>query len=127
MVDRIVHIRVPVGVVSKDGPSVGVIIYTVIATLLLKISACKSVVMTDEITLCGLVLPISSVRKNTLAASRAGIRTCLLPKKNVSDLEEVDDDVRKKCCFVLSEDVGELLEYTLEGVKRTRVHKKRSR
>ena len=53
------------------------------------------VAMTGEITLHGNVLPIGGLREKSMAAYREGMKTVLIPKDNVSDLYEVDDEVKK--------------------------------
>ena len=50
--------------------------------------------MTGEVTLRGRVLPIGGLKEKTMAALRSGIRTVIIPKDNVKDLEEIDQTVR---------------------------------
>ncbi len=109
------HIHVPAGAVPKDGPSAGIAMYTAIVSLLLGRRAKARVGMTGEITLRGRVLPIGGVKEKTLAAARAGIRTVILPKRNESDLEEADSEVKKKLGFVFVETVDDVLEGALSG------------
>ena len=107
------HIHVPAGAVPKDGPSAGCAMYTAVASLLLNIRVKQRIAMTGEITLRGLVLPIGGVKEKTLAAARAGIKTIILPEQNQRDMEEVDDQVKKRCRFVFVETVDRLLDETL--------------
>ncbi|MBL4702105.1 MAG: endopeptidase La, partial [Phycisphaeraceae bacterium] len=104
------HIHVPAGAVPKDGPSAGVSMYTSLVSLLLNIPVRSHLAMTGEVTLRGLVLPIGGVKEKSLAASRVGVKTIIMPKHNERDLEEVDTQVRKKCKFVFVENVDELLK-----------------
>ena len=104
------HIHVPAGAVPKDGPSAGVSMFTSLVSLLLTLPVKPHIAMTGEITLRGLVLPIGGVKEKSLAASRVGVKTIIMPKHNERDLEEVDPQVQKKCKFVFVENVDELLK-----------------
>ncbi|MFW5681786.1 MAG: endopeptidase La [Phycisphaeraceae bacterium] len=111
-----IHIHVPAGAVPKDGPSAGVAMFTAVASLLLKKKVRSKIGMTGEITLRGKVLPIGGLNEKSLAASRAGIKTVLIPKQNERDLEEIDQRVKKSLTFIPVETVGEVLEHAL-GIK----------
>lgn len=54
-----VHIHFPEGAVSKDGPSAGITIATTLMSLFLDRPLLPNFAMTGEITLQGLVLPVS--------------------------------------------------------------------
>lgn len=54
-----IHIHFPAGAVGKDGPSAGVTIVTVLVSLFTGRIVRSDVAMTGEITLRGLVLPVS--------------------------------------------------------------------
>ena len=54
-----IHIHFPAGAVSKDGPSAGVTIATVLVSLFTQRLVRSDTAMTGEITLRGLVLPVS--------------------------------------------------------------------
>ena len=45
--------------------------------------------MTGEITLRGRVLPVGGLREKVLAAHRAGLKTVLIPERNMKDLVDV--------------------------------------
>lgn len=55
-----IHIHFPAGAVGKDGPSAGVTIATVLVSLFSRKCVRSDVAMTGEITLRGLVLPVSA-------------------------------------------------------------------
>jgi len=82
------HIHVPAGAIPKDGPSAGVTMTTVLASLLTDTPVRPLTAMTGEITLSGNVLPVGGIKEKFLAARRAGIETIILPAENRQDVEE---------------------------------------
>jgi ATP-dependent Lon protease len=42
---------------------------------------------------------VGGIKAKVLAASRAGIKTIILPKRNEKDMEEIPDDVKKYLDF----------------------------
>jgi ATP-dependent Lon protease len=82
------HIHIPAGAIPKDGPSAGVTMATVLASLLTDIPVRPLTAMTGEITLSGNVLPVGGIKEKFLAARRAGVQTIILPAENRQDVEE---------------------------------------
>jgi ATP-dependent Lon protease len=82
------HIHVPAGAIPKDGPSAGVTMATVLASLLTDTPVRPLTAMTGEITLSGNVLPVGGIKEKFLAARRAGVQTIILPADNRQDVEE---------------------------------------
>ena len=98
--EKDIHIHVPEGAVPKDGPSAGVTIATSVYSALSGKQVNGSVAMTGEISLTGKVMPIGGLREKSMAAYKAGIKTVLIPKDNVPDLDDVDKVVLKHIEFV---------------------------
>ena len=71
------------------------------------------VAMTGEITLHGNVLPIGGLREKSMAAYREGMKTVLIPKDNLSDLYEVDDEVKKNIEFLPMSNLSQVLAAAL--------------
>jgi len=108
-----IHLHVPEGATPKDGPSAGVGMCTSIVSALTGIPVRKDVAMTGEITLRGRVLPIGGLKEKLLAALRGGIKTVLIPKDNVKDLEEIPDNIKKDLDIVPVTTADEVLEKAL--------------
>jgi ATP-dependent Lon protease len=82
------HIHVPAGAIPKDGPSAGVTMAAVLASLLTDTPVRPLTAMTGEITLSGNVLPVGGIKEKFLAARRAGVETVILPAENRQNVEE---------------------------------------
>lgn len=95
-----IHIHAPEAATPKDGPSAGITITTAILSALTGIPVRNDIAMTGEITLKGTVLPIGGLKAKAMAAHRLGIKTILIPYKNIKDLEEVDEKVKKEVEFI---------------------------
>ncbi|MGQ9683246.1 MAG: endopeptidase La [Anaerolineae bacterium] len=108
-----IHLHVPEGAIPKDGPSAGVTMATALASLLTGRPVRGDVGMTGEITLRGQVLPVGGIKEKVLAASRAGLRTVVLPRRNEKDLDDVPSEVRDKMQFVLVDRIAQVFEVAL--------------
>lgn len=111
--EKDIHIHVPEGAVPKDGPSAGVTMATALLSALTQIPVNQFVAMTGEISLTGRVLPIGGLREKTMAAYRMGIKTVVIPKKNVPDLAETDEKVRAAIEFIPVERLDEVFDAAL--------------
>ena len=72
------------------------------------------VAMTGEITLRGRVLPIGGLKEKALGALRGGIKTVLFPEKNIKDLSEIPQSVKKRITFVPVRHLDDVLEIAIE-------------
>jgi ATP-dependent Lon protease len=89
------HIHVPEGATPKDGPSAGITMAVVIASILSEKRVDNTIAMTGELTLTGKVLPIGGLKEKLIAAYKAGVTKALIPEKNYErDLEDIPDEVK---------------------------------
>ena len=112
---RDIHIHVPDGATPKDGPSAGIAMCTALVSCLTGNPVRADVAMTGEISLRGKVLPIGGLKEKLLAAHRGGIKTVLIPKDNVKDLEEIPDNVKENLAIHAVETIDQVLGLALEN------------
>ncbi len=110
-----IHVHVPEGATPKDGPSAGVAMVTSVVSSLTSTPVRKDVAMTGEITLRGRVLPIGGLKEKLLAAHRGGIKTVLIPKANVPDLQDVPESILEDLEIIKVDVVDEVLKVALES------------
>jgi len=108
-----IHIHVPEGATPKDGPSAGGAMCTALVSALTQIPVKKEVAMTGEITLRGEVLPIGGLKEKLLAAHRGGIKTVLIPQKNMRDLQEIPANIVADLKVIPVRWIDEVLEKAL--------------
>ena len=108
-----IHVHVPAGAIPKDGPSAGVTMATAMVSVASGRRVRRDLAMTGEVTLRGKVLPIGGVKDKLLAAHRSGLKTFILPARNVRDLFEVDKEILDAIDVVPVDNVGEVLDRAL--------------
>ena len=121
-----IHIHIPEGAIPKDGPSAGITICTALASAFSGRMVYCHVGMTGEITLRGRVLPVGGVREKVLAAHRAGIKTVLLPRKNMKDLVDVPKRARGDLDIHAIDHMDQVLEIALAPAAQKKARSKRA-
>jgi ATP-dependent Lon protease len=111
-----IHVHFPMGGVPKDGPSAGITIGLVIASVLSDRPIRRDVAMTGEVSLRGNVLLVGGMREKALAAYRAGIRTMLFPEPNLKDLSDIPDDVRERLELIPVATMDDVLAVALHRI-----------
>ena len=109
-----IHIHLPEGAIPKDGPSAGITMVTAMVSALTGRSVKADLAMTGEITLSGKVLPVGGIKEKMLAAHRYGVKTVLLPERNMQDLTELPQKVREDIHFVPVSHMDEVLKLALK-------------
>ncbi len=109
------HIHVPEGATPKDGPSAGIAMSTVIASILSNKKIRADVAMTGEVTLTGKVLPIGGLKEKLIAAYTAKMKTILIPQKNYNnDLNDIPQEVLDSLEIIGVSKIEEVLKIALQ-------------
>ncbi len=114
-----IHLHVPEGATPKDGPSAGIAMACVIASILCDEPIDGRIAMTGELTLTGDVLPIGGLKEKLIAAHKAGVQKALIPLKNFErDLNEIPDEVKDSVKIIGVKKIQEVLKYALVSHKK---------
>lgn len=120
------HVHIPEGATPKDGPSAGIAMACAIASSLNQVPLKSQLAMTGEVTIYGEVLPIGGLKEKLLAALRAGIRTVIIPEKNVKDLEEMPKEIKDNIDIIPVSSIDQVLdtafEYKPKPIIKVEVH-----
>jgi len=112
-----IHIHFPSGAIPKDGPSAGITVCLVIASVMSERPIRNDIAMTGEVTLRGKVLSVGGTKEKISAAYRAGIHHVVLPQENEKDLRELPREIIRKTRFHFVESVDQLFELCLLNFK----------
>jgi ATP-dependent Lon protease len=89
-----IHIHMPDGATSKEGPSAGIALVSAMVSRLTDKPYNSTYAMTGEISLTGRVLPIGGIREKLLGAKRLGITHIIIPEANHDDLIEWSEELK---------------------------------
>ncbi len=112
-----IHIHIPEGAISKDGPSAGISMCTSLVSALTKRRVHRDIAMTGEITLRGRVLPIGGLKEKLIAAHRGGVKCVIIPKENEKDLKDVPKSITSQMDIRFVEHMDEVLGHALVTVE----------
>jgi len=108
------HMHVPDGATPKDGPSAGIAMVSVIASILSSRKIRSEIAMTGEISLSGDVLPIGGLKEKLIAAHKAAMTKVLIPEKNYErDLDDIPKEVQESLEIIPVKRVEEVLKQIL--------------
>ncbi|MDY0075519.1 MAG: endopeptidase La [Acholeplasmataceae bacterium] len=108
------HVHVPEGAIPKDGPSAGITMATAIFSAVTQRFIKREVGMTGEITLRGYVLPIGGLKEKSIAAHRSGLKTIIIPKDNLKDVDDIPDEVKSALDIITVENVNDVFQIALK-------------
>ena len=94
------HIHFTEAAVSKDGPSAGSAIITVILSLIKNKVVPNNISMSGEISLKGDILKIGGIKEKAIAAKRNDINILYIPKENLKDVNYLEDELKNDIKFV---------------------------
>ena len=108
------HLHVPDGATPKDGPSAGIAMCSVIASILSSRKIRPDIAMTGEVSLNGDVLPIGGLKEKLIAAYKAEMKKVLIPQKNYDrDLDDIPKEVKDAVKIIGVTRIEEVLKQVL--------------
>ncbi len=108
-----IHIHFPSGSIPKDGPSAGITVSLVIASVMSDKPIRNDIAMSGEVSLRGRVIPVAGVREKASAAHRVGIRHVILPKGNEKNLLDLPEKIKKETDFIFVERIEDVFKHAL--------------
>lgn len=111
LVKNDIHIHVPNGAISKEGPSAGVNLTTALISAFTNLKINSNIAMTGEITLRGNVLAIGGLKEKIIGAKRNNIKVIFIPYDNNSDLEDIPNEIKKDITFIPVKNYLEIYEF----------------
>ncbi len=108
-----IHVHFPSGAIPKDGPSAGITISLVIASVMSNRAIRNDLAMTGEVSLRGKVLPVGGIKEKVAAAHRVGIHKIIVPRQNVQDLKDVPRRISKEMTYIPVDTVDEVFRAAL--------------
>ena len=121
--DYDIHIHAPDGATPKDGPSAGITMALTIYSVLTSNPVRHNFAMTGEISLTGKVMPIGGLKEKAMAAYKAKIKNVIIPAKNMRDLYDIDDEIKKKIKFIPVNDIDEVIAIASVQAKKKKTSK----
>lgn len=94
------HIHFTEAGISKDGPSAGSSITTILLSLIKNKKLPNNISMSGEISLKGDILKVGGIKEKAIAAKRNGINKIFIPKENMNDVDALEQDLKSNITFV---------------------------
>ena len=88
-----IHINLPISEISKDGPSLGLVLATLIISTFKKLPIPNNITMTGELTLLGEVLEVGNINEKLETAIKNNIKTIFIP---ISLYNKIDKNLINK-------------------------------
>lgn len=117
LVNNDIHINIPLGSISKDGPSAGVTLVTSIISAFKHINFSDDIAMTGEITLRGKILPVGGIKEKCFGAAKNNIKKIFIPEDNREDVEELSEDIKKNIEFIYVSNYIDIYKYLMKNKK----------
>src|SRR5262249_50147299 len=90
------HTHLPQGAIKKDGPSAGVALTLAVVSVFTNRPVRHDIAITGEIDLRGHALPVGGIKEKVIAAHRAGVNIVFLPERNMKDMIDIPEEVRRE-------------------------------
>jgi len=111
-----IHINIPNIAIKKEGPSAGIAITTCLISALSNFKVSSNIAFTGEITLRGNILKVGGIKEKIIGAYINNIDTIFIPFSNLSDLEDIQEEIKNKINFIPVKKYEEVYRYLKENI-----------
>ena len=108
-----IHIHMPSGGISKDGPSGGIAITTALLSVFKGITIKNSIAFTGEITLKGSIRPVGNVKGKIIGSIKNNINTIFIPYENINDINTLPKEILEKVEIIPVKEYMEIYNYIM--------------
>jgi len=110
-----IHVNVPNIAIKKEGPSAGIAITTCLISALSNFKVNTKIAFTGEITLRGNVLKVGNIKEKIIGAYINNVDTVFIPYSNLSDLDDIQKEIKDKIKFIPVKKYEEVYNYLKEN------------
>jgi ATP-dependent Lon protease len=110
-----IHLHVPEGAISKDGPSAGIALVLALVSAMTRRAVDPRIAFTGEVSLSGNLHAIGGLPEKALAALQSGATRLCIPKENAPDARELPKEARTGLKIHLCDHIDECLTLVFGG------------
>lgn len=110
LINNDIHIHIPSGSITKEGPSAGVALTTSLISAFSNLAVSNDIAMTGEITLRGNILKIGGLKEKSIGATINNIKKMFIPKDNIKDLDDIPEEIKNKIDYIPVKNYIEIYE-----------------
>jgi ATP-dependent Lon protease len=115
-----IHLHVPEGAISKDGPSAGVAMTLALISAMTRKPVDPRLAFTGEVSLSGKLHAVGGLAEKTIAALQSGVTRVCVPSENAAEIGELPKEARKGLKILPVDTIDGVLRMVFGSVGRAK-------